>query len=66
MSCGCNKKIDNPILMDDMILMNNKNIENFSYEPVKNMCHYTCSSINTTNIMLAILVILLIYLILKK
>lgn len=52
MSCGCNKKL--------------KNTEHFSYEGAKNMCHYTCSSINTTNIILLILVIILLYLFIKK
>jgi hypothetical protein len=61
MSCGCNKNLINK---DKNIDKNN--IEHFSYEGAKNMCHYTCSSINTTNIILLILVILLIYLFLKK
>lgn len=56
MSCGCNKKIKN----------SDEKIEHFSYEGAKNMCHYGCSSINTTNIMLLILIIILIYLVFRK
>lgn len=45
---------------------NEKNIEHFSYEAPRNMCHYTCSSINTTNIILFCLVLVLIYLISRQ
>jgi|688.fasta_scaffold2785559_1 hypothetical protein len=59
MSCGCNKKIKKE---ND----NNNDVEHFSYDGAKNMCHYTCSSINTTNIILLILIVILIYLFIKK
>jgi len=54
--CSCNKKIKKEL----------DNTEHFSYESAKNMCHYGCSSINTTNILLSILIIILIYLVIKK
>ena len=57
MSCGCNKKIINK---------EKDEVEHFSYDGAKNMCHYTCSSINTTNIILLILIVILIYLFIKK
>jgi hypothetical protein len=41
-------------------------IENFSTDIPKNMCHHTCSSINNTNILLALLFIALLYLIYKQ
>ena len=58
MSCSCLKK-------QKQLLPKNgdKTIENFSYDATKNMCHYTCASINTTNIILCVLVLLLLYLI---
>jgi hypothetical protein len=43
-----------------------KKIEHFSYEAPRNMCHYTCSSINTTNIILFCLVLVLIFLISRQ
>jgi hypothetical protein len=43
-----------------------KKIEHFSYEAPRNMCHYTCSSINTTNIFLFCLVLVLIYLLSRE
>lgn len=43
-----------------------KKIEHFSYEAPRNMCHYTCSSINTTNIILFGLVLVLIFLISRE
>lgn len=66
MSCGCNNKKkykDNKKKYKDN---KDKELEHFSYEGAKNMCHYSCSSINTTNILLLILIIFLIYLFLKK
>jgi hypothetical protein len=59
MSCGCNKKLKREKFDGNVI-------EDFSYEGAKNMCHYTCSSINTTNIILFILIIILLYLFIKK
>jgi hypothetical protein len=59
-SCGCNKKkmIEN--------FRGGDNIEHFSFEAPKNMCHYACSSMNVTNIMLFFLILILIYLISKE
>jgi hypothetical protein len=42
------------------------NIEHFSYETPKNMCHYACSSINTTNLLLFVLVLILLYLLSRE
>jgi hypothetical protein len=42
------------------------NIEHFSYEVPKNMCHYGCSNINTTNIILFVLILVLIYLLSRE
>ena len=62
--CDCNKNkyINNKI--KEEFSENFK--EDFSLEKPKDLCHYTCSEINTTNIILFILIILLIYLIIKK
>jgi hypothetical protein len=57
-SCGCNKKKVND--------SNENGIEHFSLETPRNMCHYTCSSMNITNIVLVILIIVLIYLLTKE
>jgi hypothetical protein len=43
-----------------------KKIEHFSYEVPKNMCHYGCSNMNTTNIILFVLILVLIYLLSKE
>ncbi len=42
------------------------NIEHFSYEIPKNMCHYGCSNMNTTNIILFVLILVLIYLLSRE
>ena len=42
------------------------NIEHFSYEVPKNMCHYGCSNMNTTNIILFVLILVLIYLLSRE
>lgn len=57
-SCSCDKKkkIEN---------FNGDNIEHFSYEAPKNMCHYACSSINSTNVLLCILIIVLFIFVIK-
>ncbi len=49
-------------------IVNNKenNIEHFSYEVPKNMCHYGCSNMNTTNIILFVLILVLIYLLSRE
>ncbi len=43
-----------------------KKIEHFSYEVPKNMCHYGCSNMNTTNIILFVLILVLIYLLSRQ
>ena len=53
--CGCNKKRNIEEFKED-----------FSLEKPKDMCHYTCSEINTTNIIIFILLSILIYLLVKK
>ncbi len=57
-TCGCNKKK----IMEKF----GNNVEHFSLETPKNMCHYTCSSINLTNILLCLLILVLLYLISKE
>ena len=47
-------------------LKRENNIEHFSYEVPKNMCHYGCSNINTTNIILFLLILVLIYLLSRE
>jgi hypothetical protein len=59
-TCGCNKK---------KIIENFKGgdkIEHFSFEAPKNMCHYACSSMNITNLLLCVLILVLLYLISKE
>lgn len=56
--CGCNKKYRNNEIEEFS--------EDFSLEKPKDMCHYTCSEINATNIVIVILVIILIYLLVKN
>jgi hypothetical protein len=53
--------------------MDNNNSDNINtkikkdiLKPAKDICHYSCTMINYTNIMLFILIILLIYLIIKN
>ena len=46
--------------------INNEKIEHFSYEVPKNMCHHGCSHMNTTNIILFVLILVLIFLLYKK
>lgn len=41
--------------------MNNKYEKEDFNEKIKDTCHYMCSSVNWTNIILAILVIILLY-----
>jgi hypothetical protein len=70
-SCGCNKKKlvekfkgDNKA--DNKEHFKGGNVEHFSFEAPKNMCHYACSSINVTNILLLILILVLLYLISRE
>jgi hypothetical protein len=42
------------------------NVEHFSFEAPKNMCHYACSTINVTNILLCVLILILLYLISRE
>jgi hypothetical protein len=37
-----------------------------SLKPVKDLCYYTCTKLNFTNMLLLVLIILLIYLIFNK
>jgi hypothetical protein len=59
-TCECNKKK----VVEKF--GNKANVEHFSLEAPKNMCHYTCSSINITNIFLCLLILVLLYLISKE
>lgn len=43
-----------------------ENKENFSVEPVKDVCHYSCSKINKTNILMMIIIIILLYMLFYK
>ncbi len=38
-----------------------KNIENFSMQPTKDICHYTCSRLSLTNILMLVIIIILLY-----
>ena len=60
--CSCNKKYK----INEIEEFTEEFKENFSLEKPKDMCHYTCSEINTTNIIIVILIIILIYLLVKK
>jgi len=46
--------------------MNRENKENFSMEPMKDICHYSCSKMNKTNIFMIIIIIILLYMLLYK
>ena len=59
--CDCNKKYKN-----NQLEIKENFTEDFSLEKPKDMCHYTCSELNTTNIIIVILIIILIYLLVKK
>ena len=76
-SCGCNKKmkkvenfgkdnVDNNTKEHFNNSNGNSNIEHFSFEAPKNMCHYACSTINVTNILLCVLILILLYLISRE
>jgi len=64
-TCGCMNGSSNSQIKHQNFSCNadSELIENFSYEPTKNMCHKTCSSISTTNIILGLLFIVFLYLI---
>ena len=51
---------------DKKVIEKERTIEHFSFEGTRNMCHYGCSSINYTNIILAILVLVLLYLLSRE
>jgi hypothetical protein len=59
-TCGCNTKKVNETNSNEKV------IEHFSLETPRNMCHYSCSSMNITNIVLVILVVVLLYLLSKE
>lgn len=42
-------------------LLEYDNLEHFDQNKVKNVCHYVCSSINYTNIIILIIVLILTY-----
>jgi hypothetical protein len=68
-SCNINKnggKKDNTDKKDKKVIEKERNIEHFSFEGTRNMCHYGCSSINFTNIILVVLVLVLLYLLSKE
>jgi len=56
--CGCNKNKNTEKVKEEFT-------EDFSLEKSKDMCHYTCSEINTTNMLIFVLVCILIYLLVK-
>lgn len=66
-SCDCNKKkkVEN-FQGGNIEHFKGGDIEHFSFEAPKNMCHYACSSINVTNILLFILILVLLYLISRE
>jgi hypothetical protein len=43
------------------ININKNNTEHFNQEKIKNTCHYVCSSINYTNIVILVIFIILVY-----
>jgi len=49
------------MIINKLINYEDKRIENFKNEDVKNTCHYVCSSINWMNIFLVFLLIVLCY-----
>jgi hypothetical protein len=49
-------KIDNLVSFDD-----DKRIENFKNEDVRDSCHYVCSSMNWMNIFMLLLLVVLCY-----
>jgi hypothetical protein len=65
-SCNINKNNENNEKKDKKVIEKERNIEHFSFEGTRNMCHYGCSSINYTNIILVVLVLVLLYLLSKE
>ena len=57
--------MDNTQIENENINIKNK-IKNDVLSPAKDICHYSCTMINYTNLLLLILIILLIYLIMKN
>ena len=44
----------------------NDNKENFSMRQTKDVCHYTCSRLNITNILMIIIIAILLYYVINK
>ena len=44
--------------------INNK--ENFSMQPTKDVCHYSCSKLSISNILMITIIIILLYILLNK
>jgi hypothetical protein len=61
--CNCNKK---KYIEDFKDSIKEEFKEDFSLETPKDMCHYSCSEINMTNILVVILIIILIYLLVRS
>lgn len=51
---------------DKKVIEKESTIEHFSFEGTRDMCHYGCSSINYTNIILAVLVLVLLFLLSRE
>jgi hypothetical protein len=69
-SCNINKKdqiiAKNKDQTDKKVIEKERTIEHFSFEGTRDMCHYGCSSINYTNIILAVLVLVLLFLLSRE
>lgn len=65
-SCNINKKNRNNEKEDKKVIEKERSVEHFSFEGTRDMCHYGCSSINYTNIILVVLVLVLLYLLSKE
>ncbi len=49
--------------MTNQVINNTKSL---SMQPVRDVCHYSCSKLNKTNMLLAVVIILLCVLLFKK
>ena len=66
-SCNINKKDKKMTTnIDKKVKEKERTIEHFSFEGTRDMCHYGCSSINYTNIILAVLVLVLLFLLSRE
>ena len=45
---------------------NESNKEHFGMQPTKDVCHYSCSKLKITNILMICVIIILLYMITKK